>query len=240
MDDHPAPVEIHLPPPLASPSSVILKAGGTTLLGYRLEDPLIAKIDTRGIGHGSIENNIQEINQFRRLRETLVSELIRRGSAPEIIPATQYLIHGDIKITYLRVQKWFVESKPLSKVSLDNLWQLSERSLLDLRNIFQVYVEYLAKGRDIEVIGYHFQNHSWIEKLTRAWCSLLWSENILIDRDNIPRLIDFGIWGNEAHQGFRGLVWYRIQKLRAWSALKIIDLILWARRVPSSRRQLSG
>jgi hypothetical protein len=232
MDSSPATLDLHLSSPLAIPSGVVLEHEGSILLGYRQESPLIAKIDTRRIGHGSIENNIREINQFRALREALAAELASRGSAPAIIPLTHYVIHRDAHITYFRVQEWYVDSSPLSKVRVNELWRLPETSLLDLRNIFQIYLEYLEKGRDIEVIGFHFQNHSWIDKITRAWCSLFWSENIIIDRDNIPRFIDFGIWGDEAHRGLRGLAWKRLQKLRSWSAVKVINFILRARRLP--------
>jgi hypothetical protein len=214
------------PLPFRYPLHVLKETDHVTLLVFEGRTTWLAKVDHRGIGHGSISENICEIQKTKELRDQIIHDLKNKGSGEEIVPQTEFIIHGSRAYTYSRCQVMVKGAKSLSRLSFKHIWGLPPKSLRDLRNLFEIYIHYLECGKDIDILGNHYTNSPFFQKYLRGWIALFWSENILIDQTNTPRFIDIGIWGTENHPGLKGSLWFQRQRLRGWISVMLLNLII--------------
>ena len=212
--------------PLQRPFQVLKETEQVAFLVFDGRKTVLAKVDIRGIGHGSIAENVSEIRKTKQLREQIILELENKGSGEHLVPVTDFIIHGSREKTYSRFQEMIQGGKSLSSLSLLQIWKLPRQSLRDLRNIFEVYIHFLRLGIDIDILGNHYNKAPFSKKFLRRWIALLWSENILIDQHGFPRFIDIGIWGLENHPGLKGNLWKNQQKLRGWFSVVLLNLLL--------------
>ena len=167
----------------------------TNVFGYE-NVGLAIKVPKQEFKHTkSAEETRTEIENYEQTRKLVASLVAENGGRPEIIEPQTAIIHDAPekgKVTYSRVQKWYPDSYPLSKMGL-GLFDLPRQALVDLKSIFQTNVKmWKERGAFLDIVGSTVSKQSTITKLTRHLFPLFYSENILIDKDNIPRIIDLG------------------------------------------------
>jgi len=218
-------VNDHLP--FRKPTEFVGSSSKSEVMGYE-NSPLVVKIKQPRFErkYDSVDGAIESINEKRRLIEETRSAIEKMGSDPEIVPTIEAVIHSSSdndKITYTKTQEKYPDSKTVSACGLDML-SLPTQSLKDLKNMFQININFWKKyGAPLDIVG-SSNNLPNLKKLIRHFLPVFFSENIIIDSKQIPRFIDPGALAKS--NDIKGMVRQNIQVVGSFISIGILNLTI--------------
>lgn len=192
---------------------------------------LAIKVDKAGKRQfTSVAQAISEINDHNFARSQMRENVERLGSSNEIIPQTHTVVHeGNINdhVAYTEFQRGFPHATPLAD---RNLSSLSNEALVDLKNIFVAGLDLSRRTRQVvDFIGSSEKEPGRIKKFFTAFFPLRFSQNIIVDEEGKPRMIDIEMLPHLTKSRWRFITQFR-RVIGCYLSISIINGVLYGRR----------
>lgn len=212
-----------------SPDRKIGQSRNTDVYGYEKEK-LVIKVPKRENGViDSVDRALSEIGDYKEASELVASLVEANGSRSDLVVNQTAVIHDseDGKgVSYSRVQRWYKDAKPLVELGVKIL-DLPRQSILDLRSIFTTNLQlYKERGAFLDLVGSTTSKRSKLSKVVKHLLPIFYSENIVIDKDNTPRIIDLGSLNNIKTESLATKIRCALQVLGSEISLAILNLRL--------------
>lgn len=200
-----------------------------TVYGYEDQELVIKVPETGKKGVGTINMAMSEIGDYENARKLIASLVEANGGRSDVVVKQTAVIHDpkdDGGVSYSRVQRWYPDAKPLAEMGV-NILDLPRQSLIDLRSIFIANLRiYREKGAFLDLVGSTISKRPKISKIVKHLFPIFYSENIVIDKDDVPRLIDLGSLNNVKADNLATKIRCVLQVLGSEMSLAILNIRL--------------
>jgi len=178
--------------PFKTPDNCVGESIGNIVCGYDNSE-LLVKVPKSGKKENISLGRVRERLANYQEACNLVKNRVKTWGGRENMVVKQSLVaHNSDSggVTYSRVQKRFREARSLVEVGVGVL-SLKRQSLLDLKSIFKTNIQiYKERGAVLDLVGSSTLKRPKIEKVFRHLFPIFYSENILIDSEGNPKLVD--------------------------------------------------
>lgn len=221
--------------PFRRDARFVARTPGSEVFKYD-QPPAVIKLPTpEGAGnYNSVQEALKDAARLRKIRSELAEEIKKKGGSPETLPDTGFVIHnrpreegGGIELT--RWQTYIEGVRPMAGVSLPEFLSLPDSTLKHLRDIIAASLDF-SPAVDLDLIGTHPPERQLHPRnVPQKPFSVLSSENIILDRHDMPQLIDI----EDTRRWHKGGINIRriANRLRSRLSLGLIDTVMTVRKI---------
>jgi hypothetical protein len=222
--------KIKLRGPFKETSNSIGESRRNTVFGY---DSLVVKTPKTGFREDVSLREIKEKSERYKESCDLVRKKIQKlEGKKEIVVDQSLIIHKSTMggITYSRVQKKIPEAKTLGSIGTKLLGS-DPKTLMNLRRIFESNIQiYKEKNCFLDIVGSTVSKQPKITKITKHLLPLFYSENIMLDKEGTPKLVDMGELTNIKNENLSTKLRCKFQIIGSHISINLINLSLMSKK----------